>query len=313
MEPVQTVTYAAPMMQSYAAPQMTYAQPVRTVMPTTITQMPHIQTVQQYPMTTAVAPVQMMHTVPTITQAVAPTFIEARQTVIPSDRRLLAGQIIGESPVSRDELIRQGRLIPDEQREGQLLHQAASMPGYMDHHHPVGVQLGNYSHIGMGNTYAAPASVSYAAPVTYAAPAPVTYAAPEAAQMGAGQEETLEISFLRADGLHHMNFTGDNMWACCEVVKHSMFGKTHKCQSETIAKTMSPEWNEMHHLEGYHQGDNLKFTVYDQGVAGSKTEGSAIIDNQDFYPNGFEGELPLQGLEQATVSIRIVPLGVVTH
>jgi hypothetical protein len=68
----------------------------------------------------------------------------AVQQVIPSDRRLYAGAVIGEMNVTREQLISQGRLIPDDQREAQIMQQTSGMPGYMPYGHNVGVPISNY-------------------------------------------------------------------------------------------------------------------------------------------------------------------------
>ena len=282
-----------------------FGQTVQHMAPVSVVQMPAVQTMM--PVTTVV-PVSVVH----------PT-----SNFFGSDRRLLAGAVIGEQHVMRDDLIRQGRLIPDDEREMQLLHQASSMAGHMPHGHPVGMSLGSYGHLQQatqpivandGRHPARPAPMSYAAPtaaMSYGAPpATVTYGAPPAHVVQ--QDERLEISILHAQGLHHLNFTGDNLWACAEIVKHSGFGQAHKCQTATVSKNLNPEWNEMHHLDGYHPGDDLKFSVYDHGMIGSKTEGHVTILSQDFFPNGWEGQLPLQGIQEAFLTVRIVPLGLLS-
>merc|ERR1712110_1067215 len=120
-------------------------------------------------------------------------------------------------------------------------------------------------------------------------------------------DERLEISFLRAGGLtHHMLERG--MYASCELVKHKFFGRTVKCTTQSI-KDLNPVWNEMHHLDGYHPGDHLKFNICDQLLIGHRTEGNYSLAAEDFYPNGFEGQVPIKGLPNAFLEVRIVPLG----
>jgi len=112
-------------------------------------------------------------------------------------------------------------------------------------------------------------------------------------------------------------WTGDHVWAACEIVKpgaHHFWQHANKCQTSKISKDLNPQWNEMHHLDGFRPGDSLKFTVYDQmtgighdSMLGSR-EGTATIQTQDFYPNGFEGQLLLEGRADAVLEVRIVPL-----
>merc|ERR1712232_1032739 len=120
-------------------------------------------------------------------------------------------------------------------------------------------------------------------------------------------EERLEISFLQASNLrHHMLERG--MYASCELVKHKFFGRTVKCSTQSI-KDLNPVWNEMHHLDGYHPGDHLKFTISDQLMIGHANEGGATLNAEQFYPNGWEGQVPIKGLPNAFLEVRIVPLG----
>merc|ERR1711862_312229 len=58
-------------------------------------------------------------------------------------------------------------------------------------------------------------------------------------------------------------------------------------------------------LEGYELGDSLEFTVHDQGMGGSKTEGTVKLQPQQFYPNGFQGPLALSGLPQSMIQVLI--------
>jgi hypothetical protein len=257
-----------------------------------------------------------------VTYAAPPA--QAQQRIIPSDRRLLVGAIIGEMNVTREQLISQGRLIPDDNRAQQIVQQTSQMPGYVSSMGAIGMAIGNYTQFqqpGQPIVNGRPGGQSVQYGHQQPAAMPVQHGHQQVMQYGHAQpakgahppDERLEISFLRAEGLHHLNFTGDNLWACCEIVKHSMFGKTHKCQTATISKNLNPEWNEMHHLDGYHQGDDLKFSVLDHGMIGSKTEGTVVMHSQDFYPNGFEGALKIQGLEHAFLEVRIVPLGAGPH
>jgi len=73
-------------------------------------------------------------------------------------------------------------------------------------------------------------------------------------------------------------------------------------------------WNEAHVIEGYFPGDSLEFTVCDQGMMGHRSEGKVLIDHTHFYnEQGFEGDLPIDGLPHATLSVRIHCLGPISQ
>merc|ERR1712050_38454 len=109
------------------------------------------------------------------------------------------------------------------------------------------------------------------------------------------------------------------MWVECKVIHRSASvyadGHVPTATTSVADKNQSPDplnpvWNECHVIEGFFPGDSLEFTVHDQGLAGSKTEGKSYIDTEHFYTEaGFEGDLPIEGLQHATLSVRIRPLG----
>jgi len=174
-------------------------------------------------------------------------------------------------------------------------------------------------------TYAAAApAVTYQQqqPVTYSAPTTVTQgsqpltsgasfvAYPVAMPMGPCK---LSVTIVRAQGLHHMNhFTGDHPYVVCEV-KHSdrHFGRSTKVETQPVKEgdTLNPVWNETLELEPWHQGEPLEFTVYDKGLIGSKTEGKAILKAESFFPNGFNGFVPVAGLPQAMIHVCVRMMG----
>merc|ERR1711956_71456 len=77
----------------------------------------------------------------------------------------------------------------------------------------------------------------------------------------------------------------------------------------TQGDTMNPYWDERLELEPWTPGDNLELTVYDKGLLGSKTEGKVMLPSQNFYPNGFNGMLPIGGLQHAFLQVAVQVLG----
>jgi len=165
--------------------------------------------------------------------------------------------------------------------------------------------------------------------VTYGAPAASTAYTSSYTQQGisggqaygmGNQALTLEISILHATGLKDMNWSADSMWVQCQSVRdHNSAHKHDKVQhiqTKQITGTKDPvdnkaldvTWNETHQLGGWFVGETLEFVMYDKGLISSKTEGKAHISSDDFYPNGFEGMISIEGLPNAALAVRIVPL-----
>merc|ERR1711956_75089 len=68
-------------------------------------------------------------------------------------------------------------------------------------------------------------------------------------------------------------------------------------------------WDERLKLEPWTPGENLELTVYDKGLLGSKTWGKVMIPSQNFYPNGFNGMLPISGLQHSVLQVAVQVLG----
>eukprot|EP00928_Gymnodinium_smaydae_P047320 TRINITY_DN31575_c0_g1_i1.p1 TRINITY_DN31575_c0_g1~~TRINITY_DN31575_c0_g1_i1.p1 ORF type:complete len:463 (+),score=96.25 TRINITY_DN31575_c0_g1_i1:47-1435(+) len=118
----------------------------------------------------------------------------------------------------------------------------------------------------------------------------------------------LQVTFVRAVGLKHLNFTGDNPWCKCVVKQNNARETPSKCETNVAHNTLEPEWNETYEID-WRLGEALEFHVYDQGTIGSKEEGSAfVLPSERFYPAGLEEDLRIKGLESATLRVRIVPL-----
>jgi len=122
----------------------------------------------------------------------------------------------------------------------------------------------------------------------------------------------LAVSILQAHGLKNINnYAGDQPYVTCEV-KHidSSTGET-KVETKPVTEgdTLNPFWGETLHLEPWHEGESLEFTVYDQGLTSSETEGKVVLTPEVFFPNGFSGTLMVSGLPDALLDVIIRPLG----
>jgi len=125
-----------------------------------------------------------------------------------------------------------------------------------------------------------------------------------------GQQLVVEV--VRATGLHHMNhFTGDSPYVQCEVKHLDRHARETKATTTpvTMGDTLNPFWGERLELQPWQPGEDLEFTVYDKGLIGAKTEGRVLLPSNMFYPNGFNGNLPISGLQGALLQIVVQPAG----
>merc|ERR1719360_338922 len=155
--------------------------------------------------------------------------------------------------------------------------------------------------------------VSYGAMQT--APMTTYGAQPMAGQMYGGAAmgpQKLAVSILQAHGLQHMNnFTGDHPYVMCEVKHLDHHARTTRIETKKVTEgdTLNPFWGETHHIEPWHMGESLEFTVYDKGLIGSKTEGKVTLTPDLFYPNGFSGMVQISGLPHALLHIIVRAMG----
>lgn len=130
--------------------------------------------------------------------------------------------------------------------------------------------------------------------------------------MGVDAPFTLQVSVVSATGLKHLNFTGDATYCTCDVKRLDAKRDPVHVKTKTVrANPLSPSWDETHDIPNWYAGEGLEFTIYNEGVLGSKVEGKVVVPCDRFYPaaSGFEGDLPVSGLEAATLRVRIKVLG----
>merc|ERR1712129_353047 len=127
----------------------------------------------------------------------------------------------------------------------------------------------------------------------------------------AAADNKLIVKIICAEGLQHMNhFTGDHPYVTYEV-QHANGEVETKTDTKPVTEgdTLNPVWDETLELESWQPGESLKFTVYDKGLLGSKTEGKALLPSEFFYPQGFQGRLALIGLPDAKLSVEVQVVG----
>eukprot|EP00419_Tripos_fusus_P010956 CAMPEP_0172662924 /NCGR_PEP_ID=MMETSP1074-20121228/5620_1 /TAXON_ID=2916 /ORGANISM="Ceratium fusus, Strain PA161109" /LENGTH=304 /DNA_ID=CAMNT_0013478865 /DNA_START=51 /DNA_END=965 /DNA_ORIENTATION=- len=124
--------------------------------------------------------------------------------------------------------------------------------------------------------------------------------------------QRLAVSILQAHGLKHMNnFTGEKPYVTCEVKHLDPLAKTTQVETKPVAEgdTLNPFWGETHDVEPWYEGESLEFTVYDEGLVASKTEGKVLLPSDLFFPQGFSGMVAISGLPHALLHVIVRPLG----
>lgn len=120
----------------------------------------------------------------------------------------------------------------------------------------------------------------------------------------AASARKLRVTVLRAKGLQHLNWTGDNPYVICQVKHSDPHAKATSFQTKQ-QNGLDPVWNESHELDPWNAGETLEFTVYDQGSLTAKTEGKASLLSEQFYLLGFEGEIEIQDAKGASLFLRV--------
>jgi len=126
----------------------------------------------------------------------------------------------------------------------------------------------------------------------------------------------LKVSILSATGLRAADWSllgsgSSDPYCVCELR-----GKpSSAAQTRHIAKTLEPQWDEIHELDDYEHGDVLEFTVFDHDYgSASDLLGKAILPCMAFdREGGFDGQLKLResGKDStATLTVRVEVLSV---
>lgn len=92
-------------------------------------------------------------------------------------------------------------------------------------------------------------------------------------------------------GLHRGEGLSDP-YCTCEII-----GKPHSIiETGVVADTLDPVWNHTGDVLDYVEGDSLCFHIwdFDQGQKNGDLLGKAFLKSSQFFPEGFEGELPLR-------------------
>jgi len=125
--------------------------------------------------------------------------------------------------------------------------------------------------------------------------------------------ERLVVSITQANGLKHLpGFSADSAAVVVCKVKPREPGEGAGPSLQTrpvVSRTGDPVWNEISELEPWHAGEALEFTVCEQGLSGRAFHGTAVLQSERFYPQGFSGDLVISGRPQAVLRVAVRPAG----
>jgi len=130
------------------------------------------------------------------------------------------------------------------------------------------------------------------------------------------QVPPLRMVIVGARGLRDADWvpgTGKSDPYCtCEVLSRP---EATKVQTSVINDTCEPTWDHEAEIAGFQPGDVLVFKVYDQDLGKSDFLGTVSLKSEQFYPGGFDGDVPLadagKGI-QAFLKLKIPPVPVET-
>lgn len=124
--------------------------------------------------------------------------------------------------------------------------------------------------------------------------------------------QRLQVSVMQAVGLAHLNrFTQDKLFVRCSVQhvdKHEKHAPA-AFNTKMVSGNLNPLWAETHFLDPWHVGEPIQFAIGDRGLISTRSEGVVTLPSDNFYPNGFEGALPINGHPQSSLYVKVAPAG----
>lgn len=129
----------------------------------------------------------------------------------------------------------------------------------------------------------------------------------ERSEDGRAGTQRVRVTIVGAKGIRNEEGASPlcNSYCVCEVPgkKSTMF------KTEVAADTSEPLWNVPHEV-ACSPGDDLQLTVYDKEVWPRQDPrlGRALLPSSEFFPHGFNGELPL-GPRHSSVQVIVSVLG----
>jgi len=110
----------------------------------------------------------------------------------------------------------------------------------------------------------------------------------------------LKLTIVSARGLRDADWVPgagkSDPYCVCEIAGKP---KEAKVQTKVINDNLDPVWEHHAEIPGFRQGDTLVFKVWDKDLAKSDFLGELRLESAQFYPHGFDSELPLANAGRA--------------
>eukprot|EP00927_Polykrikos_kofoidii_P033102 TRINITY_DN28028_c0_g1_i1.p1 TRINITY_DN28028_c0_g1~~TRINITY_DN28028_c0_g1_i1.p1 ORF type:complete len:1322 (-),score=178.78 TRINITY_DN28028_c0_g1_i1:363-3893(-) len=132
--------------------------------------------------------------------------------------------------------------------------------------------------------------------------------------------QKLYVTFGAASNLPQAKRGEDDlMWCTCEVKSKKDSCKHPACTTKAVPSSSNPTWNETHVLDPWHTDEALEFIVtgsipggcnWKKDQARSRVEGRVVLESRHFFPDAFEGELPMMFVSDrsAKLFVKVVPV-----
>lgn len=115
------------------------------------------------------------------------------------------------------------------------------------------------------------------------------------------EPKKLRISIMHAEGLKHLNLSGDSIFCICEVAGKSW-------HTSKVKHSLEPMWNETTEMEWRSDAKAVEIKILDEGMLADRTEGVVKVPKEAFSARVFEGELPIEGCPGGVLGVRIEPI-----
>eukprot|EP00927_Polykrikos_kofoidii_P053538 TRINITY_DN48148_c0_g1_i1.p1 TRINITY_DN48148_c0_g1~~TRINITY_DN48148_c0_g1_i1.p1 ORF type:complete len:1831 (+),score=248.79 TRINITY_DN48148_c0_g1_i1:42-5534(+) len=137
-------------------------------------------------------------------------------------------------------------------------------------------------------------------------------AASEAAQLEVAKTtQKVFVTVIQATGLKKLNFAGSDAPSCCcevRVADAPVSRTSHPYETRVVPRTTNPVWNETYEIDSWCLGKPLIFSIREKDGSPNRVEGTVVVKAEQFYPHGLEVTLPIEGVESATLGVRILPV-----
>jgi len=126
------------------------------------------------------------------------------------------------------------------------------------------------------------------------------------------ERKGIRVCIVNARGLRLSDISGlSDPYVVCEI--NFRKGGHRKFQTKVVKGSLNPDWGHDEHVPEFLEGDSFKFEVWDKDnfMKGDDFLGACRLRSEEFFPNGWEGDLMLsksrdaKGKGQGTLRIRV--------